>query len=210
VDETIRETAGTGDILREEASEPDDVNLPFIEQKLSVAMPLFFLGFKENDRVFAGREYVKRVVATTILLEMMFGKNSDFYEELYREGLINRSFSGEYNEERNFAMSVVGGESADPLRVSEKIYEAIAKTIDNFDENKFERARKVVYGESISEFNSVERIANHFISWYFIEADIFDKISVFDEITTSYAKERLKTHFKKETSALSVIMPRDH
>src|SRR5699024_6810238 len=72
-----------------------------IEEKLAVSMPLFALGFKDQDITDGGNRLLEKLVANEIILDMLAGTSSDIYSYLYEKGLIDSSFSTEYTGERN-------------------------------------------------------------------------------------------------------------
>lgn len=187
--------------------EPDQAETSYIEQTLLVSKPLFMIGFKDNEGPYSGREAAKIDAINNILLEMIGGEGSTLHEKMYQSGLINQNFSSEYMCGRNFALSIFSGESSDPKQVQKELIEEIGRMISQPDEELYERCKKVIYGQSVRQFNSVERIANNVIGAYFDEMGLFDLTDVFTQITFADVKERLKTHFTQEHMCLSVINP---
>jgi len=194
-------------IERKFAPEPDSVLGDYVEQKLEVANPKFYLGYKDVCGCFAGPEAQKIEYTTNILLEMIAGEDSDLYDDLFTKGLIDKNFGTEHMKERNFAVSIFAGESEDPKAVRDAIYEKIEKLKVDFDEEAFNTAKKNVYSRLIFEFNSTDNIANNMISCYFNDVNMFEGIDIIKTISAQDAKARLISHFRKELSALSVICP---
>lgn len=194
-------------IERAKVSEPQTVANHYSEQKLEVANPKFYIGYKDICGIFQGREAQKIDYTTNILLEMIAGEDSELYAELFDSGLINKNFSAEHMKERDLAVSIIAGESSDPEKVAEAVYGAIEKLKTDFNEHQFETAKKKVYSKIIFEFNSTEDIANNMISCYFNDVNMFLAPEIIKSIDSDYAKSRLNNHFVKERSALSVIRP---
>jgi predicted Zn-dependent peptidase len=206
-DEKLTKKAPVIKLDRKAVNEPKEVAAHLTEQDLSVSRPIFYIGFKENDGEFAGREGMLREITTNILLEMIAGKGSLFFEEMYKKGLISGSFETEYMAGRGFALSILGGESDNPKAVCDALLNYINDMKNSFDEELFKRCVRVVYGRTLSMFDSVERLANGFISCYFNGMDILSVGELFGEITPKMGYERLNSHFNKETMALSIINP---
>ncbi|RCX16569.1 putative Zn-dependent peptidase [Anaerobacterium chartisolvens] len=184
------------------------LNEAYTEQTLAVSMPLFQMGFKDNTNNIRGYDCLKREVAVKLLLEMIMGKSSKLYDELYGEGLINNTFEFDYTIEENYAFSMMGGESADPAAVKDKISQAIASMNKaGLDRDSFERIRRAMKGRFIKQLNSVERISHSFISVYFKGVYLFDYLDVYDKISFEYVNEVFKEHFDLGNMALSVIRP---
>lgn len=52
-----------------------------------MAVPIFYIGFKDNQNDLPPYEMIMKDIQTQIVAEMLFGKSTDFYEKLYKEGL---------------------------------------------------------------------------------------------------------------------------
>ncbi len=180
---------------------------PYVEQKLPVALPLFMIGIKNQTKNLTGSDFVKNELAGEILLEMIGGKSSAFYEELYKSGDINAEFSKETLTGRGFFAYLFSGESENYKKVQEKLLETIESMKKTDNKGNFETAKKNIYGKYIKEFNSVEAIANNFITYYFAGFDYLQVIDLFKEISYDYCMEILNETFKIENMALSVILP---
>ena len=81
------------EIKRIYPEEKKEVCKKYAEQSLSVAMPLFMTGFKDNDTGYGGKKLLKKSIETEILLKMIFGKSSRLYKKLYDGGFITQNFS---------------------------------------------------------------------------------------------------------------------
>lgn len=189
--------------------EPRNILKARTEQKLSVAVPLFNLGFKEQaDK---GRATVKQVAETAILLETLFSDSSPLFRRLLDKGLINEaSFDNEYFEGPGFASVIFSGESKDPEAVAEEIKKEIVCARENgLDIAAFERAKKTVYGHNVSALNNVGNIANSLVSLAFSDRELFSYINAVAEADIDSVTGRLATQLKPECSSLSVIRPAD-
>jgi predicted Zn-dependent peptidase len=208
VEENIKTVEELPEIKRIFPEEPAALNKDYAEQTLEVSIPLFQMGFRDNTLKTKGIDCLKREVAVKLLLEMSMGKSSALYNKLYEQGLINNSFEFDYTIEENYAFSMFGGESPDPLKVKQIIADAITEFHKNgLDEQSYERIRKAMTGRFIKRLNSVEGISHTFISVYFKGVNMFDYYEVYDKITFEYVKEVFTNHFNLDNLALSVIKP---
>ncbi len=188
--------------------EPETIAVPYMEKNLSVAQPLFMLGFKDNDTGYGGERLLKKSIEMSILLKMLFGKSSPVYKKLYEEGLISASFAPDYTMQPSYAFSSIEGESRDPKRVYEIILNEIERVRrDGLDEDAFNRIKKVVWGNYIRTQNDVEEYATTFMQLKFMDIDYFDYYDVYKTVTFEDVKKRFDAHFRKELSALSVVNP---
>lgn len=208
VEQNIKSSDSKADIVRIFPDEPNEVNKDYIEKSLAVSMPLCQLGFKDSNFKTKGIECLEREVAIKILLEMIVGRSSKLYTELYNEGLINGTFDFDYSIEENYAYSALGGESKDPVKLRDRIAGEIESLHKNgLDINSYDRIRKAMYGKFVKQLNSIERIAHAFVSVYFKEANLFDYVEIYDKISFDYLNKVFSEHFTTNNMALSVIKP---
>jgi len=206
VEQGIKAKNNPGKIKKIFPEEPPHHNMKFIEKKLAVAMPQFNMGIKDNSHV-SGYDLLKRKVALEIILSMLMGRSSALYNQLYNEGLINQSFGSEASLEGSFGHTVWGGQSKDPVKVSERIIAAINQVQKNgLDKKSFERIKKAHEGRFIGNLNSPENISHEFIPLYFNGAYFFELTKVYEELTIDDADKIFRDHFSTEP-ALSVIWP---
>ena len=186
--------------------EPASVVKDYAEQKLSVSMPLFTLGFKETYETPV--RTLKDRICTSIILEIIAGDTSPLYKDLFTEGLINTSFGFEYFTGYGYSAVIFSGESKDPKEVAKRIKAEIQKFKQNgFCKEDFERARKMLYGRTIMGYNDVDGIANELVAAYFDGYELFDELGVFKSVTLSDIQNRFSQQMQEDRSALSVILP---
>lgn len=204
----IKTTEHKPEIKRIFPKDHKGINKDYVEQSLSVSIPIFQMGFKDELNGEKGFDSLKREIVIKLLLEMIVGKSSSLYNELYEEGLINSSFDSDYTIEEDYAFSMFGGESIDPLTVKSKILNEIKSMKEKgLDKKCFDRIKNSMKGRFIKQLNSIEKISHLFIPAYFRGATMFDYFDVYDKITFEYASDVFLKHFDEENFALSVIKP---
>lgn len=204
LDKYVKKTP-SGEIKRFSEKEPDEVNKPYKEQKLSVCVPIFQIGFKDTDVGYDGDRLLKKEIETSLLLEILLGEGSDLYSELYSKNLINDSFDYEYEYEVDYAFSSLGGESQNPDEVQRII-------LDNFEgrkitEEELLRAKKVETAKYLRMYNSVEGLSNSLVSDIFKNINSFCYMPIMNSITLSDINKRFKEHFSRKNCVLSVVKP---
>ena len=115
------------DIKRIFPKEAKGVNKDRIEERLAVARPIFALGFKDEDTVRDGDRLLDKIIANDIILDMLIGTSTDIYDKLYEEGLIDSSFGNYYTGERYYGYAIMTGQTQDPERVADSIFNEIVK-----------------------------------------------------------------------------------
>ena len=198
------------EIERYFSEEPDGIYKRRIEESMMVPKPLFYIGYKDRDIGYLGVEKVKRELITDIILDCLFDTSSEFYNELYEEGLIDSSFGAYYTGDKTYGSSIIVGQADDPDQVHDRIKDYLKKPVEEIIlEEDFLRIKKKNIGEFLFGLNSIEAIANGFVDMYFDEFSIMDLQSAMEEIKYEDLAKRFEEHFIEEYSAISIINPID-
>ena len=175
VDKSLAKVKKSDLPVRIKWDEPAHPFQAYTEAKMQVSMPLFNIGFKDDNEKYAGIDRVRRDMAGTIMCNMLFGPTSEFYERLYNEGLINQSFGAGYEIERDYAMLLISGESENIEKVIDEVKQYIRTLNENgLDEEDFNMIRNSMEGEMIKAFNSPEAIGKIFGRLYLQGINGFD------------------------------------
>ena len=179
--------------------------MKYVHQNIAVAQQLFMMCWKDADVGYGGKRLMKKEIEMDILTEMLFGKSKQLYNSLYSQGLINSSFSVEYNPQIAYAFTAIEGESPDP----KKVYDTILDSIDNttLKREDFDRVKKVVWGDYIRSFNDIESYAHAFLTTLFTDGDYFSYEEVYNIVTFEDVEKRFYEHFVRDRAAISVINP---
>lgn len=198
-----------GEIQRFYPDEPQAPAKDFVEQSLVVSEPILNLGFKERDLGYDGEPLFKREIATSLVLEVVFGSSSRLYNELYEEGLIDDEFAAGYVAEQDYGHTIVGGETSDPDKLFHRLAAGIERARKNgISAEQFEHQRRKMMGEFLKSFNSLEFIANNFPAYHFRKINFFDYMKVVQELTLDDVNRRMLEHLAADNMARSVILPK--
>ena len=201
----LKDNEARGEITRIYPEEKLEINKKYAEKEMEVSLPLFMIGFKDNikDKY---NEVVKRHIAIEIILNMLIGKSSNLYNELYKEGYLLSQPDLEYEFGNEYSHVLIGGQSKNPQKVYEKIAEKIQEMRNNnINVQEFERIKKKIYGDYAVEYNNVADIGRMFTSDYIKGINSFEYMDKFEEIDAEYAKQVLKEIFTEDKMIMSVI-----
>lgn len=188
--------------------EPKNINEKLVEDKMSVSTPLFYIGFKDSDLGLEGGEAVKKDLITNMILDMLFSPSSEFYSELYNEGLIDSNFGAYFTGKKTYGHSLIVGQSNSPKEVYKRIEDFFSKDPSGvLNDSDFERLKKNELGNFLMGFNSVEFIANNFTDLYFDKFNLLDYLDVLESIKFEDLINRYKDHFNTENMVLSIVNP---
>lgn len=206
VEKNIASAKKLSEIERIFPKESDEINQSYVEQKMPVATPLFYLGFKDGNFNLKGTEMLRYELAVKLLLSMIAGKSSALYGRLYEKGLINTNFEMDFSMESSYAHSMIGGESVNPQGVKESLVKQI-KILknDGLDSDVFDRLLKASKGRFLRQMNSVESISRAFVNLFFKDVTMFDYLNVYDTMSFDYISDVFDKHFNIDRLALSVV-----
>ena len=196
-----------GEIKRIYDVEEESINMASKEVNMEVSTPIFMVGIK--DKVPSSEEAVKRHIAIEIILNMLVGKSSSLYKDLYNSGDLLAEPDMDYEFTKQYAHVLIGGQSKNPEIIYEKIKNEIEKFKENgLDEEHFERIKRKIYGDYVVEYNNVAYIARMFLADNFKGINSFDYIEKFNNVTREFAEQILNEVFKDDKMALSIVRPK--
>ncbi|OLN22736.1 peptidase M16 [Domibacillus antri] len=158
-----------------------------------------------------GTEKLKEELAAGLLLEILFGKSAEFYEKSYNAGLIDDTFGFDYTAERGFSFAIVGGDTNEPDKLSQRIKEQLleAKEGQHMAEDSFQRARKKKIGSLLRSFNSPEFIANQFTRYQFNGLNLFETVPLLEAMTMDDVVRFARTMIQEEGFSSCFVLPKE-
>ncbi len=193
-------------LVRAQPDEPETVVADYVEQRLPVAQPMFYIGFKglPGD---AKQNFIDQV-RDELLCDIIAGESSPLYRRLYDGGMINSTFGGEVFSGRDHINIMFAGESRDPLAVREAINGEIRRIMDEgIDGELFALSRRAAYGRYIRMFDKPEAVASALASTYLAGLTPYDLPEIVAETTIKHLTERLIRCYDISRSSISVILP---
>ncbi len=198
-------------VEKAEYDEKREVSEKRREKAFPVSLPLFCIGVKDPDLKGEGRDIMKREFEHTLLLEILFGHGSEFYESLYTKGLINHKFDASYQVSKSFSHTVISGESRDVdavLLAVERELEAYRTGEKTISAEDFERAQALTWGMCVQVWNSTTDIGDAFLDYELLNADVLDLDTVLYSITPDDLVKRLEKSYAPDLIAMSVVVPK--
>ena len=194
-----------GKIERIYTEEPKEIYKKEKIQEMDVNNPIFIIAYK--DKVLEDKvEQVKTHIAVEIILNILFGKSSELYKELYEDGLIHTKPDLDYEFSKEYAHIVIAAQSEDPKKVQKKLNEKVNQLKQQgLKKEEFERIKKKTYGNYIMEYNDVSDIARMIMSDYFKGINSYDYIQNYNQVTMEYAEKILMEKFDEEKQIISIV-----
>ena len=182
------------EIKRIYEKEPENIVQKEIEEKMEVSMPMFVIGYK--DKKEENENIVKKHIAIEIILNILIGKSSTLYKELYKEGLLISEPTLEYEFSNTYAHVIITGNSINPKEVLKRLRKRIQEKIEQgIEQEEFERIKKTIYGDYVKEYNEIGDIARMFLADFFKGINSFEYIEECLRNKQNIRRTNLKTNF---------------
>ena len=177
----------------------------YIEKEMDISMPCILIGYKDND---IKSNKIKKDISIEILGDLLFGKSSETFEELYESGKILSEPSINYEFSKTYAHTLIQVQTNyvdEVIKVIDEKIEKMKQTgIKKID---FNRAKKKIYGEFIKDYNEVSTISSIIVADYFKNINSFDYFEEFKVVSKEYVEKVLKEIFVEDRKVISVIKP---
>lgn len=198
------------EIKRQFEDEPTEVNEKKRVLEMNVQTSKCLVGIKALHVNQSGEEMLKNELTMNVLLDLLFGKSSENYNQLYNDGLIDESFSYDYTQEQGFGFAMVGGDTSDPDRLAETLEKMLmsAKNGTPFSEEQLDRAKKKKIGAFLRSINSPEYIANQFTRYAFNDMNLFDVVPTLEKITLTDVEALAANVFSEERFSVCQVVPK--
>ena len=207
-DEVLKKSADVK-IERAFELEPREIVKSYEEYHLSVGMPVFSFGYKEECKT--PMRTVKELIEMNVLLEVLAGETSPLYTSLFEKGLINSSFSKEYFVGNGYEAVIFDGESNNAADVAQEIKAEVENLRTNgFSDERFEAARRSLYGKEIMSYNDIDDVANSMIASCFGGFGVFDALEIYKSVQKSDIEKLLAEKLNEQYSALSIVKSKEN
>ena len=189
--------------------EPVNVACKKITAEFPVGLPIFNFGFKSSP--VKGREYVKKSLIATILMQLIAGQSSDLYQKLFDMGLINSQFNVSIFCGEGYFSCIFAGESHDTDFVCKSICNEIERIkTEGIDREEFEIQKKAMYGSFVRATGDAEVCADSLTNSFVAGVDVFAQPEILAELTPEDCQNALADIFNPEYSSVSIVYNKDN
>ncbi|GEQ02330.1 EF-P 5-aminopentanol modification-associated protein YfmH [Staphylococcus ureilyticus] len=189
--ENQRDKTNQPRIVRDSLKEQDSVKEKVVTEKMKLQSPRIMLGFKNMPLTdVPDRLLVKKDLEMTLFFELLFGEETDFYQMLLNEELIDETFGYQFVLEPTYSFSMITSATQQPDKLKKLLMDELeAKQGNLTDTEAFNLLKKQFIGEFISGLNSPEYIANQYTKLYFEGVSLFDLLDIVESITLESVNE---------------------
>jgi len=177
------------------------------ERGMAVSLPQFYIGAKFAPAE-SGLPRLRQELSAELMLNVLLGESSPFFQKLYKDGLLNRRFAFQPDYSANAGHILMVGESREP----EKVLELLRKKRDSvaeqgFDAGRFERCRKALYGMYLQSLGSVEFCGRALEESFFAGCEMPQLFDVLPSVTAEECAKLAAEMLADERLALAVVRP---
>lgn len=189
--------------------EPENVAKKLVKEKMDISRPMVQIAFKDPVKVEEPAEIIKKEYIVNLLLDIVFGNSSKNYNQLYDQGIIDNSFSCNYQKKADYAYVHLYGESNKPELMRRKIKEKLVDIDHDEIKDNFQRIKRKYQGSFIRLFNNFSHLAAEFINYRRLGIDIFELSAIIDDITLEDLLAYSDKIFNKDLMVESIILNED-
>ncbi len=183
--------------------EPRQVKCKSSERSMSVGIPLLGIGFKELP---LSGDKLRAELVCSILTEVICGSMTPLHRKLYDSGLITGALSGDYLSGKDYLCFTFSCETREPSKVNDMLREEISRLkTEGVPQQLFTTAKKAIYGDLISEFDSPDDVASMLSAAYFKKHKPFCEIDTVADIKHDEVNSALRSMFDDEYSTTVII-----
>lgn len=182
-------------IQRDPLVEKASVNEKVVTETMKLQSPRLMLGFKNDPLTnLQPEQFVRKDLEMTLFFELVFGEETDFYQSLLTDELIDDTFGYQFVLEPTYSFSIITSATQQPDKLKDLLLtELEQKKGQLVDEEAFELLKKQFIGEFITGLNSPEYIANQYTKLYFEGVSLFDLLDIVENITLKSVNSTVQT-----------------
>src|SRR5690625_3975932 len=164
--------------------EPDTVVRKEQTITMPVSMPKCSVGIKKIPDKMSAEQLVIYDLIEQMLLDFYYSKSGIFYQELYKNELIDHSFGYSSTLENNFGYVIISSSTSEPDLFAEKVKEQLhsVKSLQ-LEETDIEKMKNKRIGQLLRSMNSLESIANNYVHYDSHGVDFFELIEIIQRLT---------------------------
>lgn len=190
-------------------NEQKDVAITERTLEMDVQKPKVIYGIKANNTNISGEEMLNFELSMQVAVELLFGRSSAFYQDVYEKGLIDESYSADFSMEHGYGFTMIGSDTTNAEELTRKIKQSIKEHADEwqFKEDDLKRITRKKIGFFLRALNSIEYIANQFTRYLFNEMNLFDVVPTLENLTMEQVKEAFETLTDDHTHTIFTVVP---
>ena len=170
--------------------EPKEIAQKEIIQKMEIYLPQLCIGYKLD--LAKNEEIVRNEIIVSIISDMYFSKQSDFFEKEYNSGKINGFIDMQYEGSDTFSHVIISTTSTDIEGIEKDILEYINQIKNTpIDKELFEVIKRKKIGEAILSSDNLNVSYRRVIDSILDDTNVYADMDILKNINENDIKEFL-------------------
>lgn len=176
----------TGKVLTFEVADSNGKDiLPYRHLTMPVGRPKVIVGLRGVQSPGDPQERLRRQLAVSLMLELLFDDTGRHYQDLYNQGIIDDSFSFNFESNRGFNFALFATETDQQAAFRD----AISQMVENAGaelaavKDQFTMLKNGLLGRLVGALDSPETVVNRFATRDTGSLTIFDEIRTLKALT---------------------------
>ncbi|MCM0582315.1 insulinase family protein [Weissella diestrammenae] len=168
---------------------PVEIELETVRNKVAIGQR-----FYEGQMLPVGKAALNDAIAWSLVMDLVFGEFSPVYMNWYDSGLIDDSFSVEFDWERAFAFVTIIAETSEPEELISLVSDELQVLSDRFEDLKkwYDLAKKDMLGRMVAKLNSLEEIVTRYEGNTFGGTLLDDEIEILQNLSVMTVHEMIR------------------
>lgn len=184
--------------------------IPFRTLEMDVTRPKVMVGVRGLEPISAGQAGLKYRLGVELLLDILFDDTVDNYLRLYNNGIIDDSFSYNFEMQRGFHFAYFSSDTDHIERFADEIIGILESAQQQIEAaaSQFNNIKRAVLGRMIALLDSPEAIANRYAGKLFGATNLLDEITVLESITIEDLYVIAREFIQSQGISVYQIVPR--
>ena len=184
--------------------------IPFRTLEMDVTRPKVMVGVRGLEPISAGQAGLKYRLGVELLLDILFDDTVDNYLRLYNNGIIDDSFSYNFEMQRGFHFAYFSSDTDHIERFADEIIGILESAQQQIEAaaSQFNNIKRAVLGRMIALLDSPEAIANRYADKLFGATNLLDEITVLESITIEDLYVIAREFIQSQGISVYQIVPR--
>ncbi|CAJ2232056.1 EF-P 5-aminopentanol modification-associated protein YfmH [Fructilactobacillus sanfranciscensis] len=182
--------------------------IPYKKTTMKLSTPKVGLGIRGPQINFFGRTFSRYELSLGMFLELIFSEDSDIYQRLYDNQIINDSFGFDFDIEDGYQFLIF----AEDTKKTEKFCDIILAEINDClvnpkkIESQFELIKNEEIGDHFALMDSISGIANQMGDRLNDFTNVYDEVEIIKNLSFNEIIDAAKNFFENSQTTRNVII----
>lgn len=191
--EDARAIEAQPEIERDPLNESNEVVQANVSERMHIQLPRLMIGLKHPVDDFTEHQRVKEDIEMSFFFEMIYGEETNFYQALLNQDLIDDTFNYQTVIEPSYSFSLITSATSKPEQLKKLLIDELTTNMGQVkDQKAFDLLKRQFIGEYISSLNAPEYIANQSTKFYFDGVSLFELLEIIEGITLETMNATIK------------------